>query len=198
MYVDSSTVTTKSGTYTRHLLRTSYREDRKVKHETIANISSCTKEEIAAIKLALKHKGNLQSLSSIEKVSLDQGLSVGAVWTLKTIAERLGITKALGKLRMGTLALWLVIARLIDQGSRLSAVRLASSHAACDVLGIENSFNEDTLYEVLDWCNENQHNIEDALYRMRYKHETPRVYLYDVTSSYLAIALSKTDPPMLR
>jgi len=185
MYVDSSTVTTESGTYTRHLLRTSYREDRKVKHETIANISSCTKEEITAIKLALKHKGNLQSLSSIEEVNLDQGLSVGAVWTLKTIAERLGITKALGKIRMGTLALWLVIARLIDQGSRLSAVRLASSHAACDVLGIEKSFNEDTLYEVLDWCNENQHNIEDALYRMRYKQETPRVYLYDVTSSYL-------------
>ena len=26
---------------------------------------------------------------------------------------------------------------------------------------------------------------EDALYSMRYKHETPRVYLYDVTSSYL-------------
>ena len=184
MHVDSSTVTTKSGTYTRHLLRTSYREEGKVKHDTIANISSCTQEEIDAIKLALKHKGNLQSLSSIEKVDLEQGLSVGAVWTLKTIAERLGITKALGKIRAGTLALWLVIARLIDQGSRLSALRLASSHAACDILGIEKSFNEDTLYEVLDWCDENQHAIEDALFRMRYEHETPRVYLYDVTSSY--------------
>ena len=68
---------------------------------------------------------------------------------------------------MGTLALWLVIARLIDQGSRLTAVRLASSHAACDILGIEKSFNEDTLYEVLDWCEENHEAIEDALYLRR-------------------------------
>ena len=185
MHVDSSTVTTKSGIYTRHLLRTSFRDEGKVKHETIANLSSCTPEEIAAIRLALKHKGNLQSLSSLEEVGLEQGLSVGAVWTLKTIAQRLGIIQALGKTRMGTLALWLVIARLIDQGSRLSAVRLASSHAACDILGIEKSFNEDTLYEVLDWCEKNHDAIEDALYRRRYKQATPRVYLYDVTSSYL-------------
>ena len=185
MHVDSSTVTTKSGTYTRHLLRTSFRDEGKVKHETIANLSSCTPEEIAAIRLALKHKGNLQNLSSIEEVGLEQGQSVGAVWTLKTIAQRLGITQALGKTRMGNLALWLVIARLIDQGSRLSAVRLASSHAACDILGIENSFNEDTLYEVLDWCEKNHDAIEDALYRRRYKKATARVYLYDVTSSYL-------------
>ena len=185
MHVDSSSVTTKSGTYTRHLLRTSFREDGRVKHETIANISSCAPEEVAAIKLALKHKSNLQNLGSLEEVSLEQGLSVGAVWTLKTVAERLGISKALGRGRMAILALWLVIARLIDQGSRLSAVRLASSHAACDVLGIGKSFNEDTLYEVLDWCAENQDAIEDALYRGKYKQATPRVYLYDVTSSYL-------------
>ena len=89
MHVDSSSVTTKSGTYTRHLLRTSFREDGRVKHETIANISSCAPEEVAAIKLALKHKSNLQNLGSLEEVSLEQGLSVGAVWTLKTVAERL-------------------------------------------------------------------------------------------------------------
>jgi len=186
MYVDSSSVTSKSGTYTRYLLRKCYRENGKIKHETIANLSSCSDEEITAIKLALKHKSNIQSVTSIESVSLEQGLSVGAVWTLKLVAERLGITKALGRVRMAVLALWLVIARLIDQGSRLSAVRLAGTHAACDVLGIKKSFNEDTLYEVLDWCCEKQQVIEDMLYRMRYKDQIPpRIYLYDVTSSYL-------------
>jgi hypothetical protein len=39
-----------------------------------------------------------------------------------------------------------VIARVIDQGSRLSAVRLAMSHAACDVLGL-GLFDEDALYD---------------------------------------------------
>ncbi len=186
MYVDTSAVTNKYGKiYTRHLLRTSYREEGKVKHKTIANLSSCTEDEIAAIKLALKHKGNLEELTSIESLTVEQGLSVGAVWTLKTIAERLGIVKALGRMRMGLLAIWLVCARLIDQGSRLSAVRLASTHAACDVLGIDETFNEDTLYKVLDWCCENQQEIEDKLFKDRYQDAPPRVYLYDVTSSYL-------------
>ena len=186
MHVDTSSITTKSGkTYTRHLLRTSYREERKVKHKTIANLSSCTEDEIAAIKLALKHKGNLQELTSFKSLNVEQGLAVGAVWTLKTIAERLGIGRALGKMHMGVLALWLVCARLIDQGSRLSAVRLAGTHAACDVLGIDKRFTEDTLYKVLDWCCENQQEIEDKLFRSRYRDTPPRVYLYDVTSSYL-------------
>jgi len=186
MYVDTATIKIKSGkTYLRHLLRTSYREGGKVKHKTILNLSSCTEDEIAAIKLALKHKGNLQELTSIESLTVQQGLSVGAVWTLKTIAERLGIAKALGKMRMGVLGLWLVCARLIDQGSRLSAVRLAGTHAACDVLGIEERFTEDTLYKVLDWFCENQREIEDKLFKNRYQDAPPRVYLYDVTSSYL-------------
>jgi len=186
MYVDTATIKIKSGkTYLRHLLRTSYREGGKVKHKTILNLSSCTEDEIAAIKLALKHKGNLQELTSIESLTVQQGLSVGAVWTLKTIAERLGIAKALGKMRMGVLGLWLVCARLIDQGSRLSAVRLAGTHAACDVLGIEERFTEDSLYKVLDWFCENQREIEDKLFRNRYQDAPPRVYLYDVTSSYL-------------
>lgn len=104
MYVDTSSTKTKSGKiYKRHLLRTSYREEGKVKHKTIANLSSCTEDEIAALKLALRHKGNLEELTSIESLEVEQGLSVGAVWTLKTIAESLGIVKALGKTRMGAL-----------------------------------------------------------------------------------------------
>ena len=55
MYVDTSTVTTKYGTYTRHLLRESYREEGKIKKRLIANISDCKEEEIRAIKLALSY-----------------------------------------------------------------------------------------------------------------------------------------------
>ena len=46
------------------------------------------------------------------------------------VARELGIADALGHTRAGKLALWQIIARVIDQGSRLSAVRLATSHAA--------------------------------------------------------------------
>ena len=187
MYVDSCYYKDDYGhDRARHLLRSSFRENGKIKHHTHGNLSSCSEDEIAAIKLALKHKGNLQELTSIESLEIQQGLSVGAVFTMNVIAQRVGITKALGKTRMAILALWLVIARLINQGSRLSAVRLARTHAACDVLGIERSFNEDTLYRVLDWCCENQQVIEQKLFEFRYKDiPPPVVYLYDVTSSYL-------------
>ena len=72
-------ITVNHKTYTRHLLRTSFRKDGKVKHRTIANISSCSDEEIQAVKLGLKYKGNLAELASLDKsMKLQQGLRVGA------------------------------------------------------------------------------------------------------------------------
>lgn len=182
MHVDSSKTTVNGKTYHRHLLRESYREEGKVKHRTIANLSRCSPEEIEAIRLALRHKGELEGL--VEKrpsFSLRQGLSVGALWTAYDVARQLGIARALGDTRPGRLALWQVIARLIDQGSRLSAVRLARRHAACDVLGLD-AFDEDDLYENLDWLWEHQEAIEKALARGR---GGTGLFLYDVTSSYL-------------
>jgi transposase len=183
MYVDESKVHQGERIYTRYLLRESYREGKKVCHRTIANLSQCSIEEIAAIRLALRHKKNLAELSGrATSVSLTQGLSVGAVWLLYDVARQLGISDALGRSRHGRLALWQVIARVIDQGSRLSAVRLAGSHAACDVLGLER-FDEDDLYDNLDWLSQNQPGIEDRLFHQRAA--THNLYLYDVTSSYL-------------
>ena len=119
-----------------------------------------------------------------ENVALRQGLSVGGVWLVYDLARQLGIEQALGTSRPGRLALWQVIARVLDQGSRLSAVRLAGSHAACDVLGLE-AFNEDDLYANLDWLAEHQGAIEDRLFRALGGGGVPGLYLYDVTSSYL-------------
>jgi len=106
------------------------------------------------------------------------------VWVVYEVSRQLGIEDALGKSREGKLALWQVIARVIDQGSRLSAVRLAGSHAACDVLRLDR-FNEDDLYENLDWLCEKQEKIEGRLFQERYGKKCPGLYLYDVTSSYL-------------
>ncbi len=113
-----------------------------------------------------------------------QGLSFGAVWALRQVAQRLGIVGTLGSDRPGKLALWQVLARAIDQGSRLSAVRLAGSHAACDVLGL-GPFNEDQLYPNLAWLAENQAVIEQRLFEHLHPDGCPGLFLYDVTSSYL-------------
>lgn len=192
MYVDSSSRTEKGRTYTRHLIRQSYRLNGNPRHRTIANISKCSDQEIEAIRLALRHKGELAELIASKKpgsgslprsLSSCQGLSVGSVWLLYDMARQLGIERALGPTRQAKLALWQVIARVIGQGSRLSAVRLATSHAACDVLDLE-AFDEDDLYENLDWLCHQQAVIEkrlfDGLGAIR-----SGLFLYDVTSSYL-------------
>ena len=185
MYIDTSHITRGGKTYTRHLLRESYRANGKVLHRTIANLSQCSAAEIEAIRLALRHKEDLEHLGPIQDaITLKQGLSFGAVWTVYQVARRLGIEKALGTTRAGKLALWQVMARVIDQGSRLSAVRLAMAHAACDILGLD-AFDEEALYENLDWLAGAQARIEDRLFAQRTKTTPVSLFLYDVTSSYL-------------
>jgi hypothetical protein len=186
MYLDRSKITVNGKTYHRVLLRQSFRQEGKVKHRTIANLSACSEQEINAIALAFKHKKNLDSLhpSSPGPLHLRQGLGFGAVWVLHQLAQRTGLIAALGSDRQGTLALWQVIARALDQGSRLSAVRLACAHAACDVLGLE-SFNEDQLYPNLAWLAQNQVPIEQRLFAHFHPAGCPDLFLYDVTSSYL-------------
>ena len=145
MYVDTAKTKRGNKTYIRNLLRTSYREDGKVKHKTVLNLSICSQEEIAAIKLALKHKGNLTTLTSIKEVKTTLGKSIGAVWTMKLIADRVQVSKALGNRAEAKLALLQIIARVIDQGSRLSAVRFAKRHAVCEILGIKKLDEDDPV-----------------------------------------------------
>lgn len=183
MYVATSTITRNGKRYTRYLLRTSYRERGQVKHRTLANLSTCSLEEIEAIRWALRHKYDLTPLDAVlDQLVLRQGLSIGALWLVYALAQQLGIVRALGATRAGQLALWQVIARVIDQGSRLSAVRLAGMHAVCDVLGLE-TFNEENLYENLDWLCDHQATIEDRLAKQRLQGRRPALLLYDVTSS---------------
>jgi len=172
--------------YNSTLLRESYRENGKVKKRTIANLSACSLEEIEAIRLALENKNNLSYLVNVRKdIALEEGLSIGAVWVICQVAKILGIDKALGSDLPGKLALWQVIARVLDQGSRLSAVRLARVHDAGNVLGIDRGFNEDDLYENLAWLSDHQEEIENRLFTFRGRTGKRQLYLYDVTSSYL-------------
>jgi len=171
--------------YNSVLLRESYRKDGKVLKRTIANLSHCSPAEIDAIELALKHKDNLSDLTSLSSVSLTQGPSVGAIWLAYQVAKSLGLEKVLGNSFSGKLALLQVCARTIDQGSRLSAIRMAQSHAACDVLGISRGFDENDLYDNLDWLANNQKKIEKSLFKFHHGKEKSGLFLYDVTSSYL-------------
>lgn len=172
-------------TYLSILLRHSYRENGKVCKRTIANLTHYPPEDVQAIELALKYKRDLATLGSVKEIQVKEGLSVGAVWTVYQVAKRLGVEKALGNDFAGKLAMWQVIARVIDQGSRLSAVRLAQVHAAGDVLGIRRGFDENDLYENLTRLCHDQEQIERRLFAARRGDRKPELFLYDVTSSYL-------------
>ena len=86
----------------------------------------------------------------------------------------------------GRLALLQVIARVIDQGSRLSAVRFATRHAVCEILGIKK-LDEEDLCENLAWLAKEQENVEKRLFAQRFSRDKPppTLFLYDVTSTYL-------------
>lgn len=175
--------------YEQILLRESYREPgakrSTVKKRTLVNLTKYPTEVIEALELALKHRNDLSALSSISDIALTQGPSVGGVFTVFQVAQRLGIDKALGTHQEGKLALWQVIARVLSQGSRLSAVRLAKTMAAAEIVGFEKGFCEDHLYENLAWLSENQEKIEKRLFTSRRGSARPELFLYDVTSSYL-------------
>ena len=104
--------------------------------------------------------------------------------SLFKVAQDLGIVKALDNAEESKRALWMILARLIEPGSRMANVRLTQTHAAVDILGMDK-FNEDNLYDVMDWLESHQRIIEKRLFNSRYGEKKPVLYLYNVTSSYL-------------
>jgi transposase len=195
MYVDDYKTVINGKKYRRALIRESYREGEKVNKRTIANIAHASDSQIEAIKVALKSSDEIVVLKNAKAGNISSsGKSVAAVAMLYQIAQILGITKALGKSREAILFLWLVFARLIDQGSRLSAARLARQHVVCEILGL-GAFDENDLYEAMDWGCANQEKIESKLFHMLKKRsrepepgcefEAENIFLYDVTSTYL-------------
>jgi len=191
MYVDHVRHTVNEREYEQVLLRESYREPgamrSRVKHRTLLNLTHCDPSEVAAIEWALQHKHVLPGVLTgpgLAGLELVQGPSVGAVWLLYQVAERTGLVKALGTCPEGLRTLWQVFARCIDPGSRLSAVRLAGDHAVRAILGL-GAFDEEALYRDLDGLDARQASVEVSLYRRRRGAKPSRLFLYDVTSTYL-------------
>ncbi len=163
------------------LLRESVRQGKKTLKHTIANISHWAPERILAMKRALR--GDFDHLPEGTPVN---GPVFGLLYVLKAVADQIGITSALGAKGMGKLQLFLTLARVGHQGSRLSAVRWAHDQAVAEVLGL-SPFQEEDLYAALDDLAERQPTIEGKLYRsaVQKKGQAPVLFLYDVTSSYL-------------
>jgi transposase len=165
------------------LLRESFRQHGKVKNRTLANLSHWPAARVEALRRLLR--GQFDQAAEFSPAP-QLGPCFGLLFVLKQIAEALGIGAALGRRRLAKLALFLVLARVAHQGSRLSAVRWAQDQAVAEVLGLEK-FDEDDLYAALDDLAARQEKTEKTLYRcyLARRGQPPRLFLYDVTSSYL-------------
>jgi transposase len=185
MFIATIHTKTKSGeiSHTAYVLRESYREGKKVKSRTIANLSHCSKEEITAITWALKNKKDINQITPNIQSSI-AGKRFGAVYCVHEILKKFGIVKIFGNSLNGKLGLLQIISRVINQGSRLSTIRTAGHQALCEVLQIEDKISEDNLYKNLAWLSDNQKSIEQKIFQELYKSGSPDLYLYDVTSSY--------------
>ncbi|MDR2641499.1 MAG: IS1634 family transposase [Planctomycetaceae bacterium] len=202
MYVEKSVHTDKKGIiHTQYFLRQSRREGKKIIKTTLLNITGWGEKTCEAFAAVLKNKRLLPQLAanlarpqhpetaststdlSYKKTpEITQGKSVGAVWLLYSLAKQIGLVDTLGSSRDGRLALWQILARTIDQGSSLSATRLARNHEI-DFLEL-GTFDENSLYNNLDWLAKHQSEIETKLHHKHYHQSPCSLFLYDVTSSY--------------
>jgi IS4 transposase len=164
------------------LFRDSFRDGDKVRTRTLANLTSWAPARIDALRRALK--GECDGFTGEPQPIC--GPIFAVLFALKQLAERIGRLQVLGSERWANLVLFLILARVAAQGSRLSAVRWATQHAVAETLGLKH-FDEDDLYEALDRLAGEQEDIEDALYRrtVRQRGGTPTVVLSAVTSSSL-------------
>jgi hypothetical protein len=177
-----STTTRRSGDreYTATLLRRSYRQDGKVKKETLANLSHLPAEAIDAIRRVLAGETLVNAGDAFE---IERSLPAGHVSAALTMARRLELPKLLDRspCRERDLCMAMIVGRVICPGSKLGMVRTLGQSTLASELGVEGA-DEDDLYAAMDWLLKRQNAVED---RLAARHLADgEMVLYDVSSSY--------------
>ena len=162
------------------MLRRSYRQDGKVKKETLANLSHLPPDAIDAIRRVLAGE-RLMSLD--DAFEIERSLPAGHVNAALAMARRLELPKLLDRsgCRERDLCLAMILGRVICPGSKLGTVRTLVQSTLASELSVESA-DEDDLYLAMDWLLERQDRIED---RLAGRHLADgEMVLYDVSSSY--------------
>ena len=191
MYV---TVVPNRGSPPAILLRETYREDGKVKNRTLANLSKWKPQKIAALRDEQLAPASKPAPAGTGGFEILRSLPHGHVAAALGVARRLGLdprlkTAALmpaGAARTRSLALALIVARLLDPAAKLATARrldaTTASHSLGAMLGL-GAVAVNELYMALDWLLAQQPKIEAKLARRHLGEGT--LVLYDVTSTYL-------------
>jgi Transposase DDE domain len=170
--------------YETHLLRRSWREDGKVRNETVANLSHLPGELIELISRSLKGEAFVPAGAAATVTRSRPHGHVAAVWAQ---AKALGLPALLGPAgRERDLALALVIARVCRPGSKLATTAWwADASLGADLDLAEASTDE--VYAAMDWLLSRQDSIEAKLAARHLNPEAnpARMALFDLSSSWV-------------
>ena len=166
------------------LLRRSFREDGKVKHATLANLSALPDTAIEDLRASLAGKTLLVAGDDLVQERSYQHGHVAAVWAQ---AAQLGLPAMLGPASTHRdIVLALVIARVCQPVSNLATCLWWQDTILAEDLGVGTATTDD-VYAAMDWLAGRQESIEVKLAR---KHLNPqvnpnRLALFDLSSSWV-------------
>ena len=167
--------------YVYWFVRQTYREDGKVKHRTLANLSALPAEVIELIARALKGERFTAVGEALRTV---RTLPHGHVAAVLGLARRLELPALLDRRpsRLRELATALVVARVCAPASKLATAGWLGDTTLARRLGVDGA-DENELYGAMDWLLSRQDRVERALAA---RHLGPgSLVLYDLTSTYV-------------
>jgi hypothetical protein len=181
------TYTAKSGeqrVYESVLVRRTYRDGAKVRHETLANLSALPAETVSAIEATLKGE---RLVPAGQAVQITASVPHGHVAAVHAAAVTLGLPALLGPAgRARDLGLALIISRVVKPGSKLSTLTWWNDTTLGADLGVADASTDD-IYAAMDWLEHRQDAIEAGLAR---RHLSPaanpsKMALFDLSSSWM-------------
>jgi hypothetical protein len=172
--------------YESRLLRRTYRDGDRVRHETIANMSRMPGSVVDAVEAALKGE-LLVPAGDAPAATVARSVPHGHVAAAYAMARKLGLPALLGPAgRHRDLALALVISRVVHPGSKLSTIAWWADVTLGADLGVAGAAT-DEAYTAMDWLEARQDAIERKLARRHLAPEAnpQRMALFDLSSSWL-------------
>ncbi|MHB1774316.1 MAG: IS1634 family transposase [Acidimicrobiales bacterium] len=166
--------------YQTHLLRRSYRENGKVKNETLGNLSHLPVALVEIIRRALKGETFVPVGEAFEVVS---SLPHGHVEAVQHAMQRLGMASLLASQssRERERVLAMIAARIVAPHTKLATTRWWQTTTLAEDFGVTDA-DEDDLYRALDWLLAHQDTIEQKLAKRHLK--GGGLVMYDLSSSY--------------
>jgi hypothetical protein len=166
--------------YETHLLRRSWREDGKVRNETVANLSRLPAETIDLIRRSLAGERFVPASAAAQ---VARSLPHGHAAAVHAMARRLGFPALLGPPGPDRdLAYALIISRVLRPASKLSTISWWDDVTVGPDLGVAG-VSTDEVYAAMDWLVSRQDDIERQLARRHLR--DGGIAMFDLSSSWV-------------